>query len=234
MAITEVASQRASSGTNAGADSDALAFPNNVTSGNLLAVGGATWVSSGVTSISVTDTRSTTYTVVLGTAFGFLTGIRTFLAYGIAPSSGACTVTVNPSGSSVDFSFGIDEFTGNADPVADVNGGDTQGSSTAPSDGITTGVDNALILGLMTFSGIVATMAPEGAQTQISEEESNVNNQCHNFSFKIVGAAGAQTMSGTLSVSDDWGEQTHSFKPSVAGGASVVPVLMRQYRQRQS
>ena len=234
MAITEVASQRASSGTNGGADSDALAFPNNVTSGNLLVVGGATWVSGGITSISVTDslTPSTTYTVVLGTAFGFLTGIRTFLAYGVAPSSGACTVTVNPSGSSVDFSFGIDEFTGEADPPSDVNGGDTQGSSTAPSDGITTGVDNALILGLMTHSDIIATMAPEGAQTQISEEESNVNNQCHNFSFKIVGAAGAQTMSGTLSVSDDWGEQTHSFKP--AGGASVVPVLMRQYRQRKS
>lgn len=72
------------------------AFPGNVTSGSLLAILGSSWRSfGGVVPMLVEDTLGTVYTVVhTGGLTAFSGDQYNWIAYGIAPSSGACTVTV--------------------------------------------------------------------------------------------------------------------------------------------
>lgn len=218
MAITEVATRRAATGNNDGVDSAALAFPNNVTSGNLLIVAGAAWGSSAApTSIAVTDTRSTSYTVVLGTVVGTW---RTFIAYGVASSSGACTVTVNPNGSSAALSFSIDEFTGQDATPADVDGGTSTGSSNTASDSITTVAANALIIAVSSQDGSTQALTAGAGYTTFGENETNSNNQCHHAIFRIATTATAYTPTVTSAGVTAWGLQSHSFEPSTGGGTT--------------
>jgi len=228
VAITEVGSgsQRAATGNNSGVDSASLAFPGNVTSGSLLIVAGAMWASGAApTGATVTDTRSTSYTVVVGTVPPGMTW-RTFLAYGVAPSGGACTVTVNPTGSSADLSFSIDEFAGQDASPADVDGGTSTGLSSTSSDSLTTVAADALIVGVTSHEGSTGAITPTGTgQTQIGENESNSANQCHNACFRIVTTATSYTFSWTLLSTHDWAAQTHSFKPSTGAAPVSFPPI---------
>src|SRR5947209_4817773 len=82
------------------ADLATVAFPGNVTAGNFLLVQGVSWqAGSGNSAITVTDTQSTPYTVIMAsTGVTWAGGVgKAFIAYGIASSSGANTVTINPS-----------------------------------------------------------------------------------------------------------------------------------------
>src|SRR5262245_6651392 len=94
-AITEVAGQATMKNYSTAVGSGTQAFPTNVTSGNLIVVAGFT--GGGGTSVAVTDSRSTSYTVLRAT---IAPSNQIFIAYGVAPTSGTCTVTVDPSGSS--------------------------------------------------------------------------------------------------------------------------------------
>ena len=229
---TEVASQRASTGNNNGVDSANLAFPNNVTSGNLLIVTGGVWGSSAApTSITVTDTRSTSYTVVLGDIPAGLTW-RTFIAYGNAGGSGACTVTVDPLGASHSLSFSVDEFTGADSSPSDVAGGTSQGnvngSAFTASDSITTVAADALIIGVMSHEVDTRTLTAGTNYTTIGENETNANNQCHHAVFRIVTTAQAYTVSidggaGGASGTPGWALQTHSFKPATSSTTTLTP-----------
>lgn len=96
-AIAEVGggSQRAAGDSSA--TSLAVAYPGSVTSGNLLVACGAAYDSGGApASVSVTDTRSTSYTVLSAASTTGGDDVRIFIAYGVAPSSGANTVTMDP------------------------------------------------------------------------------------------------------------------------------------------
>lgn len=244
MAITEVASRRAATGNNDGVDSAALAFPNNVTSGNLLVVLGAAWGSSAPTSIGVTDSRSTSYTVILGAIPSGLTW-RTFIAFGAAASSGAGTVTVNPSGSSAALSFSIDEFTGQHGTPTDVDGGNSVGNLTngAPftaSDSITTEAADALIVGVMSHDAAGTALTAATNYTTIGENEANSSNQCHHAVFRLVTTAQAYTVgvnaaNANNSASPGWSMQTYSFKPS-AGGVFIAtaPRIIQQAVHRSN
>lgn len=135
------------------------------------------------------------------------------MAYAVAGSSAACTVTVNPSGSASDFCFGIAEFSGAG--AFDVDGGSSQADSgTGPAqDSITTVAANTVIVAVVSNESATG-MTPLTDYTQIAESESGTNNQPVNFQYRIVSSAGAYTPGCTLGgESGGWMCQTLSFKP---------------------
>jgi len=219
MAFAEVASKRASGMVNG--DSGTLAFPGGgVTSGDICVIQGAMWASAGApVTVTLTDTLGTTYSITYGTV---IAGEKTFIGWGVAPSTGANTVTVNPAGSSSDFSYSIDAFTGTS-PALDVNGGSTTGTSSSPADALTTLTENALILGVMTHDGSTQTITPGGSYTQIGEHESNTNMQCHNAVFRVATTAQAYTADWTTALGPLWAAQTLALKETVVGG---IPFLV--------
>ena len=230
MAITEVGSgsQRAAGGNNNSvAAFAALAFPASVASGSLLVAAGAAWGSTAApTSIAVTDTRGTPYTVALGTVPGGFTW-RTFIAYGIAPSSGANSVTVNPAGADGTHSgsFSIDEFTALPNTiVASVNGGTTTGiTAVDPTVNITTATAGELIIGVMSHDGGSAYLATAGtgpsSGTAIGLNDVNSANQCHWALFEIAGAAGTYDVTwDTANPLPTGAIQRYSFKEEAGGG----------------
>jgi hypothetical protein len=226
MAWAEKASMRASSSTFNNVDSGTLAFPNNVAQDDFLVVAGAVWQSgSAPTGVTVTDTRGTSYSVVLGAVPGSLTW-RLFVAYGFAPGAGSCTVTVNPAGGTASFSFGVNAFTGgDTGSQPDVDGATTfsAGAGTTISDSITTAVADALIIGVMSHDGADVGLSADSPATQFAENEVNSNNQCFNAAFRIVTTAASYTMAWTLAASrNDRQAQTVSFKPAT-GGAVTNP-----------
>lgn len=213
-AITEVGSgsQRAQTSVN-GVDSTTLAYPANVTSGNLLVcLGRAFNGTAAPTAISVTDTRGTTYTVKL-VAEG--ANDCQWIAYGIAPSSGANTVTVNPNNASDAFGFAIDEFTGvdTTTPLS-VDGGTSTGTGTAVSDSLTTLNAGELVVGIMGHFGGTPTITP--SNTQIGEQENNNTQEAFSAAFQIAGAAGSYSISWALGSSETWTATTLSFKKAGA------------------
>jgi hypothetical protein len=230
MAIAEVGggSQRAASGNNNGvAGAGTLAYPANVTAGSLLVVAGAVWGSaSAPTSVAVTDTRGTSYTVVLGTVPTGLTW-RTFIAHGVAPSSGANTVSVDPQGTS-SFSFSIDEFGAQSGAPSDVDGGTTTGNIAAnasftASDTVTTVAANALVVGVASQEGATRTLSAGTGNTLIGANSVNSNNQCHAAVFQLATTPGTYTAAVNAASATDptaynpgWACQSYSFKPAVA------------------
>lgn len=195
-------------------DSTTQAFPANVTSGNLLVVVGSCWTSGTATSsITVSDTQGS-YTVLSGVPTGSL--IRMFVAYRMASSSAANTVTVNPNGASSDCGFAIDEFSGvNATPLDVDDGMTTIGNSGgAPSTSITTATANALVIGLMSYDDTPSSITPGSGYTQIGESETGVSSQPFNAEFKIVTTATAYTVDWTQgAATSNTGIYLVSFKP---------------------
>jgi hypothetical protein len=206
-AITEVANRRASA---SGGDGAQLAFPGSVTSGNLLIVAGISHLpGGGAETPVVTDSRGTTYTVVAsGTSInGESLG---FIAYGRAPSSGACTVEIQFTDPASTVDFSIDEFTGvNVAPL-DVNGGTSTDTSNAPSDSITTVATGALIIGLLTVN--FSTLTPGASYIEFGSLEDRLGNG-YSTVFRIVTAAQAYVVNWTMSDHALWAAQTISFKP---------------------
>ena len=216
-AITEVAARSNRCSNSGAADTLDCAFAGNVTTGNLLIVGGLLYGSGGnINAITITDSLSTSYTV-LAVVFG--TNYVRFIGYGMAPSSGANTVTVDPDANSY-MSFAIDEFTGVDSTPLDVDGGSTSGSGTSVSGSITTATDNALIIGLFTDdSGNTGAITETGGLTKIGEQEDGGCCIRMAAGFKIATTAGAYTATWTLADSvTAWEVYLASFKPFVGGG----------------
>lgn len=237
MAIAEVGSgsQRATATTLNGGGSHTVAYPANVTSGNLLVVCGAYWQTVAPTSVTVTDSLSTSYTVVLGTVWDG--NWRPFIAYGIAPSSGANTVTIDPQGTSLYGSSAIDEFSGvdTGSPVDATNQVAT-GSSTTPAVSITTATADALLIGCVT-GGIVAAggLTPGASYTQIGELEDSAGTWDFNAVFRLATTATSYSVDWTKATSAGWSAITIAFKASGGGGGgAVIPIFMNQYRQRRA
>lgn len=202
-----------------------VAFPGAVTAGSLLVVAG--FANNNATGIGLTDTRGTVYTVVNGTAGPG--GEYPFIGYGIAPSSGANTVTLTCT--SGFFGFGVDEFAVVPGAVASVNGGTTTGTDSAnPSDSITTATAGELIIASMASAIATSeTITPNAAWTQIYEQQDGSTHVAGSVIFRIVSAAGAYTAAWTL-VSSDWAAQTFSFRVSVLLTGLVNTHLQRRRR----
>src|SRR5262245_29249640 len=128
MAWVEVGSgsQRATHVVDSGT-SASKAYPANVTNGSFLVTAGACFGDIQDVAPAVTDTRSTSYSV-----FYHKNGSHiAFIAYGVAPSGGACTVTVTPTFNAGGgfYGFALDEFSGPHATPLDVDGGFTDGTS---------------------------------------------------------------------------------------------------------
>lgn len=205
-------------------DSIDCGFPSNVTAGNLLIVAGAVWRSPSITDISVTDTLGTAYTVLLSpTGVPYLApgdGAKQFIAYGIAPTSGPCTVTVDPTGTDNWINFAIDEFTGvDAAVPLDVDGGESTGNGTTASDSLTTLTDGALVIASAASDYItvpndtINNWTASSGYTLFGFENPN-SIQTYAVEFGIVGAAGFQTVDMVVDdVSKNWSIITAAFKP---------------------
>jgi hypothetical protein len=206
--------QSVASGANSGVNSDTTAYGSNVTSGNLLICTGAVW-DWPPTGLTVQDTVGTNYTIAFGSEI-VGSGQTTWIAFGLAPSSGANTVTVNPSQAVNDFSYTIAEFSGApAGNVADVNGGSTTGAlGVTATDSLTTVAVNALIIGVMSQSGVDTTLTKGADYTDLGETETNDGNACHHAVYRVVTAPGVYTVDWTLGAARDWGAQTYSFRPA--------------------
>ena len=224
-AITEVSTMQAS-GSYSDVDSTAsLAYPNNITTGDLLIIAGTNW--NAVTQTLTITGCSTTWAVAQGDDFSGSGGVfKTFVGYGIAGSTGACTPTVDPGGIGNYGSYSLDSFTGVHATPLDVDGGTSTGTSTAASDSITTGTANALIIGVMTQSIGLTALTPGGSYTQFGEVEA-VDNSPHNAVFRVATTATSYTVDWTLADSSPWAAQTVSFKEST-GTPDTVPFYKRR------
>jgi hypothetical protein len=158
--------------------------------------------------------------------------IRSELWYLIAPNSGTATVNVALSGSSK-ATGGSCTYTGVAQTLPiDANSGVT-GTSSSPSQSVTVGTANSLLLGHVAISGSSATILLEGTgQTLRWDQETTLDspdtrNRGHGSSKGPVGT-GSQTMSWTLSASADWAVSVVAIKPARAVGHAYVTFLIRQ------
>jgi hypothetical protein len=203
------------------ADTSAAFSSNMAGAGSLIAVGFAIYDSAVPTSVSVSDSLGTTYTVYDVAMDG---NRRLGIALGCTTVGGANTVTVNPEGNGF-ISFGAVEMTGACPSPLDVDDGMETGvaninGDATPISSITTTVANALVLAVLTSNdetGVVF-LTPDAAWTSIFETENANTNQVISFVYAVVGAAGVYTpfwdydgAAGTT-----WAVYTVSVKPFVS------------------
>jgi hypothetical protein len=223
MAIAEVASRRASTFGNSTPSKD-LAYPGNVAAGDLLVCGGFIF-NAAPPAAGVSDTRLTPYTVL---SFAPNASERGFIAFGIAPSSGANTVTVNSSIGGSYISFSIDEFSGvHATPLSvDGSGATSNGTSSTPADSITTLTADELIVAVLGYDGATTTIAPGSGWTEIGEHEDNSSDEAHALEFRIVTTAQAYSADFALGASKTWQVMTASFKAAAVVAAQPTQMVI--------
>lgn len=211
------------------ASTSALAYPINVTAGDLLIAGGCNW--NAVTQAMAVTGAPNTWTVVQGADVSGEGGVyKGWIAYSIAASSAAYTPTIDPAGTGNYGSYSLAAFSGvdNASPL-DVDGGSTSATNTAQSDSITTGTANALIIGVACGANggdNPITITPGGSYTQIGEIQAT-DAAPHNLVYRIVTSATSYTVDFTLGTSRAWNVKTLSFKEATGGGGSTLtPRLM--------
>ncbi|MCS6290352.1 MAG: hypothetical protein H8K10_15460 [Nitrospira sp.] len=203
-------------------------FPSNVTPGNVVAACGAIWNGGNMTGQALTDTVLTDYTEVVGVNPPAGTPNKTWIAYGVVPSSGANTVTQAPAGGTGWFgSWGIVELSGvdTSSPI-DVDGLNLTGNSTAPSDSITTSAADAIVLACMSHGGGAITITADtgGGWTALGEIE-GTSNAPYAWEYQIFSSAGAKTAYFAIGASVGWTVQTLSLKQS---SATVTQPIFRR------
>lgn len=216
MPALELRTQRATK-TADNVDSTTLAYPKNVQSGSLVVVVGGFWKATSTT-LAVTDTLGTTYTVSIGTTISWAGGVgHPFIAWGITSSSGANTVTVNPGGAASGnyINFAITEVLGIS--AANVTGTSSTGTSTTPSCSVTTtGSDEFIVSILNCATG--STFTPTSPLIQLGEDESGAR-EPYNACFRMEpSSAGSITSAWSMGTSRAWSAHSVSFTPSVSGG----------------
>jgi hypothetical protein len=223
MDITFIQSNQGATGNY---DSATLAFVSNVVSGRLLTCSGGCWNGSSITDVVVTSDRTTgNWTTVMGPVVSG-TPNRTWIAYAVATSSGACTVTINPNAGGAYSTHYIAEWSDNHATPLDVDGGSSTGASTTASDAVTTIDANTLVLAMVTHGSSGSFSITEdtgGGWTKLGEDEGTANcpSACE---YQIFTSAGAKTASWTFGASLNWAAQTLSFK--AAASSAVYPLVL--------
>lgn len=205
--------------TAAAFDSTTLAYTSNVTAGDLVGTCGALWNGNSLTSIAMSDSVGTSYTVILGTIVTGGVPIKTYIAYGLAGGTGVNTVTINPNGTGWYGSHAVFEFSGvNSSPL-DIDGGTSSGTSTTPSDGFTTTATNTVGIGVVTHgnSGTISITEDSGGGWSLVGEVENYSNAPMSCEYQIFSSSGAKSAGWTLGSSQSWVAQTVGFKEATAG-----------------
>jgi len=148
------------------------------------------------------------------TLFGIV-GRNTFIAYGLAPSSGANTVTITLSVSAT-ISYAIDEFTGTHATVPLHVAAASTGTSNTPSVNVFSSVADVMFVGVMTHSNDTAPITPVFDHTQIGEWETNSiandSDSAYNALYRVVTGFGSFTTSWTTAFVS-WTVLVIAFKP---------------------
>lgn len=206
--------------TAGGFTSTSCAMPGNSTAGNVIAACGSIWNGNNLTDMAITDSVSTPYTEIIGAAAAG-TPNKTWMAYGVVPSTGANTLTSTPAGGTGWYmSWGIVELSGvDTGTPLDADGSYSTGSSTSPSDGITTVAADAIVLACLAHGNSGSTaITPDtgGGWTAIGEIEAT-GNAPYAFEYQIFSSAGSKTAGYTLGTSTGWVLQTISLDQAAAG-----------------
>lgn len=170
-----------------------ITYPSNVTSGNLLLV----VINNSVSALTVADTVGTTYSQ-LYIDNEAPTGIDFQVWAGIAPSTGANTVSFTASGDSFQ-SMGIMEVSGataTVDVQASFDTGSSNPSSQTPTVSVTTTVANDflfLAVGGSHDGNVFSLASPFTLDSQVN------GNDAQAVAHASVGAAGAYTATVTMS-----------------------------------
>ena len=210
------------------AGSAALAFNSNVTAGSLLVVAGSSWgLGWGVSGCS--DTQTNTYTRDEEQAASVAQ-----LGIYSAPNAagGACTVTLNPDGTTEDISIAIHEYSGMAtasakDQNASATG--TSGTHSCGTTGTTTQADELVFIA-STHAG--ATGAVSASGFTVREQQTSNADMPLATADKRVTATGTQTGSFTW-VNANYAAAIVTYKEAAAAGGDAVPVCWAQYRTRR-
>jgi hypothetical protein len=240
MAFAEVGSgsQRAS-GNNSGAVGPlSIAFPGNVTSGNLLIGVVVWWRSAGASAtLAVDDTRSTTWNTIVSDAISLGTGTyRLAIVWGVAASSGANTIDFADSGGSAYMSASVNEFSGqHASPLSVSTTTPNTGTSVDPVGTLTTLNAGELVIGIAGHGdGAAPTLAVDAPSTQFGEKETDNLDMAHSAAYRVGGAAGSHAINWTVGSSVVWSTLVASFKAADGGGGggSSIAAIVHHYQQQ--
>jgi hypothetical protein len=203
----------------AGVDSANQAYPANVGAGNLLTSQFGGWSPTADTSMGHTDSQGNTWTVGLGTSgVGWASGTgKPAIAHAIAGSSGANTVTVNPSGSGDYFNATLDEWSGvHVTTPNEVAAAEATGTSTTPNAPGVTVAGEALILGVTVGNNSQGPYT-EGASFTLQEADTSGDRQPYCTEFRIVTTGGTYAVPWTTYNNQPWSAMSAAYR--VAGAA---------------
>lgn len=223
-AITEVASQKATV-RDSSVPSSSVAFPNNVTSGNLAVVVGALWNASAVTSVTCATTAGSTgaWTTIFGStgvAWGGGTGYA-WICFAVVSGTGGLTVSITPSTSGNYINASTDEFTGTNSSPLDVNGGEATGGpgATSATDTIVTATANDLIIGVIAVDSGVGAFFDGSGHTNIDTDATGAR-QPYDAEFQVVTTATTYNVDWSWTVTNNiWSVVNAAFKPAGAAGS---------------
>ena len=202
--------------TNAGLDSTTIVLTNGATTGDFITVSGNAY-DAPPASITVTAGCVPSFTVLSSAPAGVT---RQFIAYGFANATGACTITINPAGSSAYISGVAVKFTGVHATPLDVDGGATNATGTTSTADITTVASNVLIISTHTNGTMTTATTPVGGLIEVGESDDNSCCTAFATGYIIATTPGLYSMEWNTADSVAYRMHTASFKPSVAGAPS--------------
>lgn len=225
-AIAEVGAQKAVvHDSSVGAST--VAFPGNVTAGNLIILAGATANTfGGISSVVVAKSSGTATIGTVSQSFG-ATGVvlggfttKVYIAYAIVTGSGSLTLSITPDLGSGNYTNAvIDEFSGVSATPLDVDGGEATGNSAGATDTITTVTTNDLIVGVIAIGFNVASITDGSGYTNL---DTDVTTAVYDAMFRIVTTATTYNVDWTWSGAQDWTIVNVAFKPTATNKAGPL------------
>lgn len=205
-----------------------LAFPSNVTAGNLLIAVQTHFNNLGAAITTPTDTLAHTY-VAVDTQVSVDSNTQLRMYYVENCSGGANTVTFDIEGVNTgDITVNIFEFSGVATTSALLDGQNAGPSTgTAVSTGnVTPSEDNCLLIAAMSHNGADTSITEEW--TLLQENEGGSANMPLATQYKVQTTATTEDGDWTLGASRTWGTQLGVFK-SAGGAATAVKDIIGGY-----
>lgn len=234
--ISLVSGQSISGNINDVASGNVGALPSPVSAGNLLIInlsmlisvaGGDLPVAGDFSLLSGTASLGTF--VVDGTAYNNYDAGDSYVNTAIVSvpvlGSGTCTIGIVTGTGHYTFAT-VEEFTGidvSVSRVAGTNGGPNgfNAGSTAPSSGNATLTGGGLFYGGLCYTlGSNTTITPDGAFTQVYENESNSNNT-GSVIRRIVTSGATDSADWTLGSSAPWAALVVAYKEATGGGPAT-------------
>lgn len=221
MAFNEVAGRKASADFS-GVTTFSLAMAGNVTANNLLVASGNIWDDPFVSACTASSTlHASGWRVDL---YNGAPNSTVFHATRVASSSGAETITIDPSdGGECWGSMSVDEFS--ASGAISYSGitasfGSQIGTTTPAASSFTTTAASSLLLGVHGSDGALypasITTAPNAGYTEYGEVESTANAN-HGAAYRAV-TAGTYTMSWTSGTANNCGTIVIAYDEAGGGG----------------